>query len=135
MDKDKIEYKQLETGFEFAPVGFKLDATMVSDYIRAVEETSPLYQATGLVPPLAVAALAMAGLMPTIALPPGTIHVSQELELKDTVGTTDDLTSYTRVGKKQDRGKLHLLTIAFNVLNQRQQTVLSGRAVLMLPEG
>lgn len=133
--KAKIEYSQLTTGYEFPPASFRLDSVMVADYLKALEEAGSYYRDNELVPPLAVAASAMASLSEAISLPPGTIHVSQEIEFSGTVSTEDTLTSYTKVSRKQDRGKLHLLNIDFKVLNQKQQTVLSAKAGFILPEG
>ncbi len=132
--KAKIEYVQLAVGYEFPPVNFKLDSAMVTDYLEAVEETSRHYLGTELVPSLAVAARAMAALSEAISLPPGTVHVSQEIEFVATVSAEDTLTSHAKVSRKQDRGKLHLLNIDFCVFNQKQQAVLSGKAGFILPE-
>ena len=83
---------------------------------------------------MAIAAYAMAVLSQGISLPPGTIHVSQELEFIDTVSVNDSLTSHARVGRKQSRGKFHLLAIDLNVFNQNQQAVLAGKTTFILPE-
>ena len=131
----KIEYADLVPGYEFPSSKYKMDASAVATYLRAVEETSSLYQNTGLVPPMAVAAYAMAALAKDISLPPGTIHVSQELEFWDTVSIKDTLTSQAKVSRKQNRGKFNLLAVDINVFNQRQKTVLSGKTRFILPEG
>ena len=131
--EQKVEYKQLEAGYEFPPCSYKLDSSMVAMYLKAVEDTSSLYQDTELVPPMAVAAYAMAALSESISLPSGTIHVSQELEFIDTVSIKDTITSYAKVSRKQSRGKFHLLTIELNVFNQRQKAVLAGKTSFILP--
>ena len=127
MLEQKIEYTQLETGYEFAPSTYKLDAAVLSTYLKAVEDTSYLYQDTGLVPPVAIAAHSMAALSRSICLPPGTIHVSQEFEFTEAVRVDDTLTSYARVSRKWGRGKFHFLDIDLNVCNQNQRTVLTGK--------
>ncbi len=130
----KIEYSQLKVGDEFPPSTYKLDSSMVAAYLKAVEETSHLYQDTGLVPPMAIAAYAMATLSESICLPPGAIHVSQELEFVGTVSIKDTITSYAKVSRKQTRGKFHFLTIDLNAYNQRQKAVLAGKTSFILPE-
>jgi len=131
--EQKVEYKQLEAGYEFPPSSYKLDSSMVAMYLKAVEDTSSLYQDTELVPPMAVAAYAMAALSESISLPPGTIHVSQELEFIDTVSIKDTITSYAKVSRKQSRGKFHLLIVELNVFTQRQKAVLAGKTSFILP--
>ena len=131
--EQKVEYSQLEAGYEFPPSSYKLDSSMVAMYLKAVEDTSSLYQDTELVPPMAVAAYAMAALSESISLPSGTIHVSQELEFIDTVSIKDTITSYAKVSRKQSRSKFHLLTVELNVFNQRQKAVLAGKTSFILP--
>jgi len=131
--EQKVEYSQLEAGYEFPPSSYKLDSSMVAMYLKAVEDTSSLYQDTELVPPMAVAAYAMAALSESISLPSGTIHVSQELEFIDTVSIKDTITSYAKVSRKQSRGKFHLLIVELNVFNQRQKAVLAGKTSFILP--
>ncbi len=132
--EQKVSYSQLEVGYEFPPSSYKLDSSIVATYLKAVEETSSLYQDSELVPPMAVAAYAMAALSEGISLPPGTIHVSQEFEFIDTVSTKDTVTSYAEVSRRRDRGKLHLLTVDLNVFNQNQKKVLVGKTTFALPE-
>jgi len=133
LKQQKIEYSQLETGYEFAPSTHKLDASVLSSYLKAVEDTSYLYQDTNLVPPMAIAASAMAALSRGICLPPGAIHVSQELEFIDMVSVDDNLTSYARVSRKWGRARFHFLDVKLNVCNQNQKTVLTGKTSFILP--
>ena len=133
-ERQKIEYSQLETGYEFPPSGYKLDSSTVATYLKAVGDTSSLYQDTELVPPMAIAAYAMAALSDGICLPPGTIHVSQEFEFLGTASINDVFTSFARVGKKQSRGKFHFLVTELNVINQHQKAVLTGKTSFILPE-
>ncbi|MFC1874392.1 MaoC family dehydratase [Chloroflexota bacterium] len=132
-DKAKIEYQLLEAGYEFAPASYTLDRSGVNLFLEAVEETSRLYQATDLVPPMAVAAYAMASLAESISLPPGTIHVSQELEFLEVAKVGDTISCQAKVMKKQERGKLHLMIIGLDVLNQDQKKVISGKTSFVLP--
>lgn len=130
----KIEYSQLETGYQFPASSYQLDKSVVTAYLKAVEDTSSLYQDTELVPPMAIAAYAMVALSESMYLPPGTIHVSQKFEFINTVSINDVLVSNATVSRKQSRGKLHLLTVDLSVSDQRQNTVLVGRSSFILPE-
>ena len=132
-EKQKIEYCQLKTGYEFPPSSYNLDSAIASSYLKAVEDTSNLYQDTYLVPPMAIAAYAMASLSEHISLPPGTIHVSQEFEFRSAVNINDPLTSYARVSRKQSRGEFHLLSVDLNVVDQNQKVVLTGKTSFILP--
>ena len=131
-EQQKTDYQQLETGYQFRPVTYQLDKTMAASYLEAVGETSRLFQ-TGLVPPMAVAAYAMAALSSSIQLPPGTIHVSQELDFIAMVNVGDAITCRAGVLRKHDRGGLHLMTVSIEVLNQDKQKVLAGKTSFVLP--
>ena len=131
-DKD-IAYQNLKAGQEFPPAAFQVDSATVSDYLKAVEENSVIYRGTGIVPPMAVAALALKALINAISMPPGTIHVSQEFEFMATVNTQDILTGRARVSRVQERGKLHLITVDIDVANQKQESVLAGKTGFILP--
>ena len=66
-------------------------------------------------------------------MPPGAIHVSQDLQFLSLIGIDETLTSHARVNRKVERGKFHMLTIGIDVKNQKQITVLSGETSFILP--
>lgn len=132
-EPEKLEYHQLEVGYEFRPAQYKLDKPIVDIFLKAVEETSSLYQTTELVPPMAVAARAMATLADSISLPPGSIHVSQELEFVDTVNCGETINCKAKVLRKQERGGLRLMVVGLDVFKQNQKRVLSGKTSFVLP--
>ena len=129
----KVELDQLEPGYEFPATSYELAPADVATYLRAVEETSPLYQ-TGLVPPMAVAAYAMSALSEGLSLPPGAIHISQELEFLDLVRVGDTITCRARFSQKHSRGRLNIMSIELNVFNQKPKKVLAGKTSFILPE-
>ena len=62
-EQQKDEYHQLFVGFEFPPQSYTLDASTVDAYLEATRETNDsIGKREGLVPPMAVTALAMAAL-------------------------------------------------------------------------
>ena len=132
-EHEKTGYQDLKAGQEFPPAAFQVDSATVADYLKAVEEDNVIYQNTGLVPPMALAALALKALINTISMPPGTIHVSQEFEFIAAANTQDTLTSQAKVSRVQERGKLHLMTVDISVVNQEQKPVLAGKTSFVLP--
>ena len=130
--RPKLDFDQLTAGYEFPPSHFKLDAATAAAYLKAVEDTSPFYRDTGLVPPMAIAALAMAALAEGMTLPPGAIHVSQEFDFIDAVTVGESLTSHAKVGAKQSRSKFRILSIDLNVLSGTR-AVLIGKTSFILP--
>ncbi|MBA7484856.1 hypothetical protein ES707_20387 [subsurface metagenome] len=132
--QEKIRYQQLEVGYELPSISYKLEPSMVAAYLRAVQEHSELYKDRKLVPPMAIAAYAMAALSENILLPPGVIHTDGQIQFLGIVNVGDTISCYSRVSQKQDRGRFHLLTIDFTVFNQERKQVLTGKTSFILPE-
>jgi acyl dehydratase len=133
MAQQEIAYEKLVSGYEFAPTSFCLDNEMVKTYLKAVGDQNAVYQGESIVPPMAIAALAMAAMSAGLALPSGAIHVSQTLEFMDIVKVGENLTSHAKVNRKIERGKFHMLTVGIDVLNQRKAKVISGETSFILP--
>ena len=111
-----------------------MDSATVYLYLEAVKESSDLYRREGLVPPMAVTAYAMAALSEALTMPPGTIHVSQELDFLKMVKVGDTITCFCKVSRKVERGGLRLMNTDISVLNQNQEKVLTGRVGFVLPQ-
>ncbi len=129
----KIEYSQLTVGFEFPPQGYAMDDGLVSLYLEATSDSGELIRSKKLVPPMAVTAFAMNALSQSVALPSGTIHVTQELDFIKTVTVGDTIVCYSKVSRKVDRGGMHLMNIDLTVTNQGKETVLTGKVGFILP--
>ena len=132
MTTEKSYVDKLEVGFEFPAVSQKLDSSMVDLYIRAIEDTNEIYRDTDFVPPTALAALAMFSLSQVSSFPPGTIHVTQELEFLDIVHRGDTVECSAKISRKQERGKLRLMTIDIGVARQNKP-VMTGKVGVILP--
>lgn len=139
-DHQKVQCDQLNTGYEFLPVSYNLDAEIISKYLEAVDESGGLYRQsdnpqalTGLVPPMAIATYAMTMLLQNLSLPPGTIHVTQEIEFLKAVKIGTRITCHAKVSRDWKRGKFHLLTIDLSVLGQEKEQLLSGKVGFILP--
>jgi hypothetical protein len=133
VQKQKIDYSELTTGYEFPQTSFRVDTSMIVSYLTAIDDTTSFYQDTNLVPPMALVALAMAELSKSISLPEGAIHVSQELEFLNTVSPKDLITSHAKVSRKQKSGRFHLLTIDLHLRSQNNVEVLFGQTEFILP--
>ncbi len=132
-ESTKVEYHQLFVGFEFPPQSYTLDASTVSAYLDATKETNEVFLADRLVPPMAATALAMASLGAAISMPPGTIHISQELEFLNLVKVGDTITCFSKISRKQARGNLRLMNTDITVINQNGDKILTGKVGFILP--
>lgn len=129
----KIDIREAAAGYRFPPVSYRIDSAGVADYLGAVDEDDARYRDTGLVPPMAVAALALAALSEGMTMPPGAIHVSQEVEFLAVVSTADTVTSRATVTRSQNRGKFHMITVNLSAVNQGEKEVMTGKTGFILP--
>ena len=136
----KVQFDQLDTGYEFPPASYNLDAETISKYMEAVEESSSLYwqsdnrrALTGLIPPMAVTTYAMTMLLQRLSLPAGSIHVTQEIEFLKVIEVGTKITCQAKVSQKWKRSKFHLLTIDLSILDQNTELVQSGKVGFILP--
>ena len=133
MTNQKIDYRELTAGYEFEPASFRLDTGSVLEYLDAVEGDKRIYEKGNIVPPMSIAALAMTAMSAKLSIPPGAIHVSQDLQFLIPVAFNESVTSYTRVNGIIHRGKFHMITIGINVLNKENTPVLNGETSFLLP--
>jgi hypothetical protein len=132
--KMNLDFSSLEAGFEFPTKSFQLDRSLVDRYLIAVEEKNAGYTESQLVPPAAIATFSLTALSQGLSFPPGSIHVSQRIEFKDTVQTGDTITCHARVSKANKRGTMHFVTIALKVTTQDNREVQEGELVFILPQ-
>jgi acyl dehydratase len=133
-EQTRIDYYQLTTGFEFPPQSYQLDENTVRLYLDATQDDADFFRRQGLVPPMAVTALAMTALSGAVSMPSGTIHVSQELEFLKLVKVGDTITCRSKISRKLERGGLRLMNTDISVANQKGEVVLTGKVGFVLPE-
>ena len=75
----------LAKGHELPPSAFELSPEWVREYVAAVEDGAIGLLGPDIVPPMAVAALAVRALLDRAALPPGAVHIGQEIAFRRAV--------------------------------------------------
>jgi len=127
-----ISFEQLVVGYEFPSTTYQLSESVISKYLEAVGGQQ-YFLTSGIVPPLAIAAYAMSALSQSFTVPPGSIHASQEFEFLKLVPIGATVSCGGKIAQKVQRGRLHLLVIEINALNQDKEKVLSGKATIAVP--
>lgn len=133
MSQQKIDYEKLITGYEFEPSRFRIDGDSMQKYLGAVDGEKSIYEKDNIVPPMSIAALAMTAMAEGLSMPPGAVHVSQDIQFLNTVRIDEELTSYARVNRIVKRGKIHMLSIGINVVDANDAPVLAGETSFILP--
>ena len=127
----------LHKGYSFPPVSFVLDGAAVKRYLEAVEDVAFAAlceaEAQAWVPPMAVAALAVRGLMEAMGLPAGAVHTSQEIEFRRPVLVGERLASRAWIAHRSHRGGWLALAVEMEATDDSGQAVLVGRASVLIP--
>ncbi len=125
-------FEQLAVGYEFPPVTYQLSESAISKYVEAVGEQQD-FLTSGTVPPLAIGAYAMNALSQSFSIPPGSIHASQDFEFLKVVPIGTTITCSGKIAQKVERGRLSLVVLEINGLNQDGEKVLTGKAMIAIP--
>ena len=133
-----MDIELLEKGHRFAPVSFTLEEADVARYLEAVEDAAlpSLCRAEGQAwaPPMAVAALALRGLMEAMGLPAGAVHGSQEFEFRRPVVVGERLASRAWLAHRSQRSGWLALVVEMETTDEAGQAVLAGRASVLIPQ-
>lgn len=131
-----IDYSTLAPGQEISNQAYDLDATVVSRYVAAVADESSLCSEDDgreLVPPMAVAALSLRGVVNDLAIPGGTLHAGQELEFKEPVAVGDALACRATLLQNSVRGEWRFMVVQLGVEDGQGREVMAGKSTIMLP--
>jgi acyl dehydratase len=123
----------LPKGHELPPSTFELSSEWVREYVAAVEDEAVGALDGGLVPPMAVAALAVRSLLDGAELPPGAIHLGQEMASLRPVRVGERLAVSARIASRGERQGWVLMGIDLNVEGEDRGPVMKGRATLTMP--
>jgi hypothetical protein len=84
------------------------------------------------VPPLALGALTLAGLMEEMPLPPGALHAGQEFEFLGAVVHGEAVEAQLSVAQQSERQGANIVVFA-SELRCGERVVLRGRTTVMAP--
>ena len=130
-----IDYSKLEAGQQLSSQPLHLDAKAVADYVAAVNDTSSPAAADGapLVPPMAIAALALSAVINALQIPGGTIHASQELGFGAAVPVGAAIDCTATVAQNSVRRNWRFLVVNMEATSEGGSVVMEGKSTIMLP--
>ena len=130
-----IDYSKLETGQELSSQSLTLDAKAVEEYTAAVSDTSSPVARDGssLVPPMAIAALALSAVINTLQIPGGTIHASQELGFGAAAPVGATLDCRATLAQNSVRRGWCFLVVNMEATSEGGDIVMEGKSTIMLP--
>jgi hypothetical protein len=124
----------LPAGHTFEPIRFTVDTEKSRAYRTATGDMLTIYDEQGVVPPLAIAALALGALMEVIDLPDGTLHGNETMEAHAPVPVGATLDCTPKVTRNAVRAGMVFITLEFPVTHEGAPVVTSRAAVLFPAE-
>ncbi len=125
----------LPKGHQLPSLAFELSPEWVREYVAAVEDGAIGALDEALVPPMAVAALGVRSLLDGAKLPPGAIHLGQEMSFLRPARVGERLSISARVVSRGERQGWVLMGIELAVEGEDGGPVMNGRATLTMPAG
>lgn len=119
-------------GHEFPPISFELSEDWVAGYVAAVEDAS-IAAHSGVVPPMALATLAVRTLLDSAGLPAGAVHVGQELNFLRAAAVGESLAARATITSRGERAGWVLMGLELSIGDADGSPVMSGRATLTFP--
>lgn len=123
----------LPKGHSFPPTTFHLLPEWVRGYSEAVEDSAITLLPGDFAPPMAVAALSIRALLENAALPPGAVHLGQELAFHRPVRAGERLLAGARVSSRGERQGWVLMGVDLSVEGEDGAPVMTGRATVTFP--
>lgn len=125
-----IDFHSLRRGDALPALSFAVTLDEVRAYLAATGEGAEHW--TAAVPPLALGALTLAGLMEEMPLPPGALHAGQEFEFLAAVAPGDRIEAQLTVAQQSERQGANIVVFA-SELHSGARAVLRGRTTVMAP--
>jgi hypothetical protein len=111
-----------------------LNSSVLGDYRSVIEATAEVYN-EDYVPTIALAAIGIRTLLSGLGVPPGAVHVSQELQSHRAAKSGDTVYCHGEVTQSSRRGKGgEIIVLEFKVIDRESVLLLDGRTTLIIFE-
>lgn len=127
----KQTFHALRRGDLVPPYAVTATAEDVRDYLEATGEAPERWVQT--VPPLAIGALLLAGLMEQIPLPDGAVHVGQQFEFLRPVAHGEPVEARLTIAQQGIRAGQNMVVFAAEVVATDGSLVMRGRSMVFAP--
>ena len=125
-----IDFHSLRRGDALPSIRFTVTAEDARAYLEATGEATEIWGDT--VPPLALGAWTLAGLMEAMPLPPGALHGGQEFDFLGAVRHGEAVEAQLSVAQQSERQGTNIVVFAC-ALRCGERVVARGRTTVMAP--
>lgn len=127
-----MDYGALKPGDVISTRRCEVDADLVRRYVKAVDDRSDLTD-SGIVPPMALAALGVRGVVQDLGIPGGTLHLGQEIEFTSPVDAGETISCTAEMVRNSVRGGQRVLVIDLTVRAGGDRLVMKGKSTIAVP--
>jgi hypothetical protein len=125
---------ELPRGHDLGQAQFTVTRELLTRYLGAVGDRNAVYAERALVPPVALVAFALGQLLERVDLPQGTLHTSQEIEVRRGVPLGAQVTMHGRVVQRSERAGLVLSVLEYDLmLDGADEPAIVGRTTVAAP--
>jgi acyl dehydratase len=131
-----LDYAALAVGDTISDRTFPIDTNSVEKYIGAVRDHSGLFSGADsvpIVPPMAVAAFALRGVLEDLGIPNGTLHTGQEMMFIGVVPVGDTLSCRAKVAQNSFRAGFRFIGVGMDVRDSCARRVMTAKSTIMVP--
>lgn len=131
-----LEYAALMVGDTISDRTFPIDRDAVEKYVAAVRDQSGIFDITEsspIVPPMAVAAFALRGVLEDLGIPNGTLHTGQEIAFTGTVSIDETLSCIAKVAQNSVRAGFRFIGVGMDVRDRSDSQVMTAKSTIMVP--
>ena len=121
-------------GYEFVPVRFQLKSEEVELYLQAVGESNALFRQQKFVPPSALAAYGLRGILIEINLPPGAIHSAQATTVFRAITYDETIVFRAKLAQNAIWRGWRFVTVDYTGVDEDEKQVIQGRSTVVIPE-
>ena len=134
------QIKDFPVGHILTAIRFDLKHWEVELYLESVGETNSLFREQKFVPPTALAAFLLRGVLKELGLPPGAIHIAHEMSFSPAVKSDETLIFNATLTQNAVRSGWRFVTIDFSgvrFLKGKEvegDQVIDGRSTVVIAE-
>ena len=112
---------------------FTLQRTDVDDYLEATSDCSTIYANLSIIPPLALVAHTLKEILERLALPPGTLHATQEVKCIKVVNVGAKIRGTLSLSRPLQRGDWQFVPAVFILRGTNDEIMLTGKTTVIVP--
>ena len=108
----------------------------VEQYVAAVRDESGMFDpsdSSSVVPPMAVAAFSLRGVLDDLGIPRGTLHTAQEMSFLGEVSVGETMSCTASIAQNAVRGALRFIAVVMDVHGADQSIVMTAKSTIVTP--